>query len=94
MVMLCDIDCLNQIKKLRDNGYLPNESIELLQNIINLDFDKLLTKVESETGLIIPGNKKDYYTKASFKNGQLNAWLGFQLCENYKSQLFISRRRS
>ena len=33
------------------------------KNIINLDFDKLLTKVESETGLIIPGNKKDYYKK-------------------------------
>lgn len=57
------IDCLNQIKKLRDEGYLPNESIELLKNIINLDFDTLLTSVESETGLIIPGNKKDYYKK-------------------------------
>ena len=54
---------LYKIKKLIESGNLPIECIELFEKLNSLNFDNLLNSVESETGLIIPSNKKDWYKK-------------------------------
>ena len=54
---------LQQIRDLRDSGILPPECIELLENLIKLNFDELIRNTEEETGLIIPNYKKDLYKK-------------------------------
>ena len=54
---------LQKMKDMRDDGILPPECIELLDNIVNLNFDNLISDTQHETGLIIPEYKKDLFRK-------------------------------
>lgn len=55
------IGCLNSIKDLLQEGKFPNECVNLLDNLVNLNFDELLRGLERETGFIVPSNRKDLY---------------------------------
>lgn len=57
------MDYLSYMKKIMEDGALPPECVELIKNIIELNFDDVIRDSENSTGFHIPQYKKDYFQK-------------------------------